>query len=281
MKMETTKTVLHRYRFDVSKPEQNKEYKDLCNSLKENGLKVFCTWGGGNGHYCWKPLEQLDDKELTLETDCLFENQWNTAPIEGINDKGLRVFDWAEDYPIDFPKNIKRGYYLEQTPAMVSIRENTVKCRYCGKQEPAQKYVFCPHCINSPYLTLDTIHLTRMMRVSDTSDCPKLTDAEKDYLLPIYSEAQVKGNTARGMALAKKAREDAIKKYEATIEKAMIERDGVLWLLNRGVNTENCIYYSHTKRFCFGWRNPLSGDVLSHLLDILCEFPFDYEIKKV
>ena len=280
--METTiKTVLHRYYFDISVTEQKAAYKDLCKSLKAKGLKVFCTWGGGNGHYYWKPLEKIDGKELSLGTTQLFEDQWNTAPIEGVSDKGLRVFDWAEDYPINFSKNIKRGHYLAQTSEMISLRDNTVKCRYCGKQEPAQKgYVFCPHCIDSPYLTIDRLHLTRMMRVSDTSDCPKLTEAEHGYLLPIYTEAQAKGNTARGIARAKKAREDVIKKCESYIENATIERDGMLWLLDNGVNTENCIYYSHSKKFCFGWRAPLSGDVLSYLLDMLCEFPFDYEIKK-
>ena len=53
----------------------------------------------------------------------------------------------------------------------------------------------------------------------------------------------------------------------------------MVWLLDRNINAENCIYYSHTRKFCFGWRNPVSESVKSALLDVLVEFPFDYEIK--
>ena len=50
--------------------------------------------------------------------------------------------------------------------------------------------------------------------------------------------------------------------------------------MDHGVSIDNCIYYSHTGRFGFGWREPVGQAVYSALVDVLCEFPFDYDIKK-
>jgi hypothetical protein len=102
------KTVIHVYRFDTTKAEQKTEYTALRAKLTAMGLKCFKTWGGGEKHY--RP--SWDGLTVTLETASLFDNQWNTAPIAGISDIGFRIMDWAQDYPIDFPKNIKQGYWI-------------------------------------------------------------------------------------------------------------------------------------------------------------------------
>jgi len=46
-----------------------------------------------------------------------------------------------------------------------------------------------------------------------------------------------------------------------------------------GIKIDNCIYYSHTDRFSFGWRSPVSAEVVSEILNVISEFPFLYEIK--
>jgi hypothetical protein len=266
-------TVYHSYYFDISKKAEKAAYMALCATLKSKGLKCFETWGRGS-HY----NRGLDGKVLTLETMCLFENQWNTAPPEGAK-RGLRVFDWAQDYhsrEIGTNPSIKRGHWLEQTAEMREIRANVYKCGYCGAHEPAQKgYVFCPHCIGSAHLTEEILHLTRMQAVSDTRSRAALTDAERANLLPQYVAAQTKRNTERAKAERAKIYSD----FEKVMEKAHIERDGFVWLLDKGVNLENCIYYGHVNKFSFGWRSPLSDDVKGALLDLLVEFPFTYEIK--
>lgn len=60
---------------------------------------------------------------------------------------------------------------------------------------------------------------------------------------------------------------------------ATTERDGKLWIWDHGFSLDNVIYYSHTGRFCFGWRQPVSDSVASKLLDVMSEFPFPYTIK--
>ena len=55
----------------------------------------------------------------------------------------------------------------------------------------------------------------------------------------------------------------------------------MLWLLDHGVSVENVIFYDHTGRFCFGWKDRgVSPAVASALRDVLCEFPFDYDIQE-
>lgn len=277
------KTTFHAYRFDISKPEQDRAYTELKQNLTRLGLKCFETWGGKGSYY----MPEIDGREIELETACLFNNQWNTAPIEGFSEQGYRIFDWAQDYHSrDMGMNplIKQGHWIEQTEEMREIRRNTMKCGYCGAQEPAQKgYVFCPHCIDSQYLTEDYLPMTRMRSIdSKDGDFPELTEAEKGYLLPLYRDAQTKGTTARGKARLEKMRADIEKKYTNKTRNAKTEHDGFLWILDKGLGpnmADNCIYYDHTQRFSFGWRTPLGETQLSALLDVISEFPYPYEIK--
>ena len=163
--MTTIKTRIFSYSFDISKPEDAAAYAALCEKLKAVQPRQMKSHDGGKSSYYKAAFDKPEGVEITLETKHLFTNQWNTAAIEGVSEKGLRVFDWAEDYMLSggaygsaySAKYHKRGHYLEQTPEMAEIRRNTCKCRYCGKQEPAQKgYVFCPHCIDSEYLKMAT-----------------------------------------------------------------------------------------------------------------------------
>ena len=59
-------------------------------------------------------LNRLEGRWLEVETDHLFSNQFNTAPIEGESESGLRL-------------------YLQDIDAIEGdVREGVVKCRWCG-----------------------------------------------------------------------------------------------------------------------------------------------------
>lgn len=278
---DTIKTTIHAYCFDISKPDGKVAWLDLKARLKETHPHCMESHGG-QGHYHF--VRDLDGQEIDLETAHLFDNQWNTGPTS-TSDKGLRVFDWALDYcnGTTNPRHLKRGHYLDQTDAMREIRRNTDACPYCGKQEPAAKgNVFCPHCLDSEYLTeADLLKgITRMRPVyRGREDLKPLTDAERAHLVPQYRAAQLHGNTERGKARIIKQREDIEKHARAVIRAAETERAGKLWLMDHGVNISNVIYYSHTGRFGFGWRQPMGADLVSGLLDIITEFPFPYDIE--
>lgn len=271
------KTVVHTYQYDTRKPEEKQEYLKLKASLKSQGLQCFETWGSIS-HY--RP--DLDGVTVTLETKHIFDNQWNATPPGG--DKTIRLFDWAQDYTIDASRYIKKGHWLEQTADMREIRRDTVACGYCGHQEPAQKgNVFCPECLDSGYLTVSDLPLTRMQAVDVKEDRAPLTEAESDYLLPLYRTAQREGNTARGRARAIKARQNAESKRAEALRNAEAEYAAKMWILdNRPGLIGNFIYYEHTSTGCFGWRKPLDGEAAAGLEHAIYEsgFPCAYEIKK-
>jgi hypothetical protein len=111
--METTITS---YYFNTSHPEEATAYKGLVARLRETNGKCFNSWSPFS-HY--EP-DWVEGAPVILETDNLFENQWNTAP-DGVAG-GWRVFDWAQDCMRD--KKIKRGHYLTITREMVEARKN-------------------------------------------------------------------------------------------------------------------------------------------------------------
>jgi hypothetical protein len=284
---DTIKTKIHTYRFDLRKPAEKAAWRELKARLIKTHPHIMESHGGVS-HFQF--VADLDGKEIELETKHLFDNQWNTAPIPGHTDKGLRVFDWALDASIGliYPEWWRQGYYLDQIDEMREIRRNTMSCPYCGKQEPAAKgYVFCPHCLDSQYLTqADVLKGITRMRPIDRSGFGKnreelqpLTDAERDHLLPQFKQAQLHGTTERGKARIAKQRRDIADRLEKVTRHARAEHDGMLWLMDHGVNIDNVIYYSHTGRFGFGWRRPVDEAILSSLLDLITEFPFSYDIK--
>lgn len=267
--MNVIKTKIHTYYFGFGW-----NYNALAERLAQTNGECFCTWGEGS-HYLSDLPE--DGVEVWLETKCLFDNQWNTAE-DSPNFPNRRVFDWAEDYD-RYNSGTRMGHWLEITDEMREIRGNTVKCGYCGHQEPASDKVFCDKCLDSQYLEEKDLYLLRLKPISDTRSPAPLTGEERAFLMPLYKEAQLHGSTERGKARLRKQREDILRKAEKAIAHAQTERDGMLWLMDHGINLDNVLYYTHTGKFGFGWRKPITGEVREALLEELREFKWDYEVK--
>lgn len=266
-KEKTLQTKIHTYKFDVGNPEEKKQYLALRERLQSDGRDFFNVLAMPG-----KDRLTFDSPDIELETSCLFSNQWNTAC-------GKRVFDWYEAiYP---NRKIKEGHYLEITDEMRAIRQTTLVCGYCGRNYPnGTAGTFCKSCLDSEYLKETDLHLLRLLPVAyKFSDRDPLTDTERVELLPQYVARQTIGNDSRAVKAKLRTRQNVEKKYCEKRDANESEYAGMVWLLDRNINTENCIYYSHTGKFCFGWRNPVSASVKSALLDILVEFPFEYEIK--
>ena len=244
------KTTIHQYHFDTRK--QEKEYKEFCAQLKALGLRKFCSWGG-NPHY--DPAN--DNRIIELEPAYLFKNQWNTQIG--------RVFDWAEDYPVNFSKYIKKGHYLVQTDEMKNIRNNTLQCGYCGKQYPFGSTCFCMSCLGSEFLTLQDLPLLRLLPISEDKNRSSLSKDEEQYLVPLYTAAQ-----AEILAIRLAKRKSELLKDHSLQQKKL---DGMLWLLDHGVDIDNIIYYPHRDIFCFGWQKPYEKPVPQG-------FPFQFEVKR-
>jgi hypothetical protein len=108
---------------------------------------------------------------------------------------------------------------------------------------------------------------------------PALSAAEQQQLVPLITQAQTKATTLRQQKAAQEKRIRIQQEYEKALRKAQTEYEGFSWLLDRNIETENCIYYSHTKTFCFGWRNSLTAEVKAQLEKALVGFPFPVEFK--
>lgn len=287
--MEKIKTVLHAYNFDISKTDEQAQYLSMVETIRAKFSGAIWDTDLSGGYTSDPKAYEFHNRiqalgaacPIELEIEHLFSNQWNSAPMPGF-DSGARLFNWAENKFLN--RHIRAGYWLEQTAEMSEVLRNTHKCGYCGKQEPAQKgYVFCPHCIDSEYLKIEDLKLTRMVPVRDTDKRgarAELSQAERDHLYPLYHAAQKNGTTARGIARLEKAKRDIETRYEHTVRKATIQRDAARWIIaNIPRALDNWIYYDHTETHCFGWRNPLTADEVSQLLDVISEFPFAYEMK--
>jgi hypothetical protein len=244
-------------------------YKALRKTLAARGLREMQVWHDGKGG----PPEGVHH----VETQHLFDNQSNTK-------EGFRVFDWYDGLSPNC--SFRTGHYIADDAgfaALQELRRNTNRCAYCGHQEAAARgLVFHLDCLGSEYLERKDLHMIRMVCVADgfNAALPELTEAETAHLLPQYKEAQLHGNNARSKARIAKKRADLKAKFEKETENAKAEFEGFTWLMDHGVNIDNVIYYSHTGRFCFGWRKPIDSALYSELCEILCEFCFDYDIKR-
>jgi hypothetical protein len=70
---------------------------------------------------------------------------------------------------------------------------------------------------------------------------------------------------------------EAAEKIAKMSAEETIKRDGYVWLIENKIPTDNAIYYGHTGRWAFGWRKTFPEDLKGRMLDVLSEFPFDYD----
>ena len=288
MNAQTLETTIRTYYYDTSKPAEAEQYARLVARLLKGGRRCFATLsecGAGKGYrYTWVPKR---GKTIELETACIFDNQWNTAPIPKVSAQGHRVFDWAEDV---FPnRDIKSGHYRKQTDAMKAIRKSTLKCGWCGHHYPGgHTAIWCTACLDGPDLEEKLLPLLVLMPAgaSHNDTRPVLSADDLAVLVADYVQAQTVGKHSRAVAHKARQRRDVLAKAKRTIACATMERDGKIWLLDHDVSLDNVIFYDHTQRFSFGWRTPLSADVETALVEALKpldapEFPFPYDIQSV
>lgn len=282
----TIKTILHCQMFHLREPGGMAAYDALTVQLAAAGMTHQRMEVLGTPSYVKGAMEhrdalrKLDGKEVELQVDWLTDNQWNTPPIEGISESGLRVFDWQDSH-LPGVEHVRTVQWLEQTEEMRKVRREYLKCGYCGAMYYLPDQTFCNHCLDSEYLKPGELFLLRLVPAGESSrdSRPPLTEAEQAGLLPRYRDAQLHGSSERGKARIAKLRADVATKYAAAVRHAEVERDGMTWLLDHlpGM-TGNAIYYKHTGRWGFGWRTKLDEALLGELLDAITEFPFPYDI---
>ncbi len=77
-----------------------------------SSMGTFINWDWAN------TMEQVQGMVLEVETEYLFKNQYNTVPVPGVSDNGLRIMDNMVSEVID------------------DEREGKARCNWCGKTVP-------------------------------------------------------------------------------------------------------------------------------------------------
>jgi hypothetical protein len=218
----------------------------------------------------------MPEGEIELDLGHLFDNQWNT--VDTAEGNGWRVFDWYQEiHPNSY---IKSGHYLTITQEMIDARDTRRCCGYCGKQTDDPAPEFCDQCLGSEYLKESELGLLRLMPASFDrfkNDRPELTEREAAELVPIHRERTKERRRASNKARVARQRAQA----ERKVKQAEHELEITDWLIEHDIDPGLAIYYSHTDRWCFGWREPLGPEEVEELLEKLgSEFPADYDIKQ-
>lgn len=105
----------------------------------EKAYRQFMYATGQSPSMAWaEKLQAVQGMWLEVETEHLFLDQYNTSPITGITELGLRLFN----RDIDAIEN--------------DVRERMKRCSWCGKCCPKEEGS-CPKCGKSEYFeTFDT-----------------------------------------------------------------------------------------------------------------------------
>lgn len=263
----TLTTRLFTYRFNLPEDGEKVHQMRLSTSTRtapghpHNGHSVKHSW-----------MDKIRDAEqgspVTLECAHLFHDQWNSTEFG-------RVFDHCEFSWQD--PSIITGYWLEQTDEMREIRDKTYRSPYSGKycsEAEALAEPFELEDLTSEYLKRHELHLTRRYKVSyGFGPRVPLTEAELERLMPIWINKQQKRRTKQILNLGIE--------QDRKLEHMRREFHGQVWLLERGNDIENWLYYNHigAGTFCYGWRDKTTerarGDDRA-----LEDFPYPWEFKK-
>lgn len=272
------KTQVVAYKFDITTDEGLRSWEQLLASQKEIGIPLVeflytDTYRRARG----EKVHTVVSGDVVLETDHAFEDQWNTADDSPTN-PSFRLHDFVRYiYP---NRDLRGGHYVVMTDEIRNFRKNTVKCRYCGNLEPLSKEKFHMNCLGSEYMTEGRLPLIRYKTLADTTAVGPLTKSEHAYLLPLFKAAQLESADSAAGRKLRKHRASLIANHAKTVENSEIEMTGMLWIMDQGLSTENCIYYSHTKVFTFGWRNPVSKEERKAIDTAMQGFKFNYEVKE-
>ena len=268
--MKKIKLQIKKYRLNIGNAEEKTEYNNLKNKLEKQGLKLFASidMNGFKSRKFWEGLQESHNYEI--DTSYIFDNQYNTKC-------GLRIFDWSEDIQIH-NEDIKKGYYIVLSDAFNRLKEltkTTLKCGYCGKLYPKQPVSkWCKSCRDSEYLEPNNYPLLYLHPVSMQWEEKETQEIPFDVLESIKSQQQ-KGLERRLKNRIKQERED-LKKKANDVKKEKIAFE---YLVKKGIDFKNVIYYNHSNIFCFGWSTPLKEEEIKHLEKHLADFPFEYKLK--
>jgi hypothetical protein len=96
-------------------------------------FRSFINTGNEANNPKWQEkLKAISGKVLEVETDCLFKDQFNTGPVPGVSDSGLRIM----------------ARYVKEV--IDDERITRMRCQYCGHNDEVG--MTCSKCGKDNYL---------------------------------------------------------------------------------------------------------------------------------
>lgn len=264
------KTTLTGYYFDTSNPDEAQQYQQLKANLEATPGRAPIFDVIGSPHSWPGHLESVG---ILLETDFVTDNQWNTTN-DSPNFPNNRVFDWWEIYQ---PHNnfIKKGHYLEITNKMREIRQEILKCSYCGAYyESPHEPAYCTACIDSEYLQESNLHLLQLIPAGSSFKA-KRSLSETDY-----AELHSRWLTAQTSLKQRELDKFKLKLFKLKLQEDR-KFDGFNLMIQLNLPAQDAIFYGHTNHFCFGWQSELDREVAETILAKLksANFPYFVDCK--
>jgi hypothetical protein len=109
--------------------------------IKGNAHELYKGYVNTGQEWSFNPewfnmLQAVAGRTLVVETDYLFVDQFNTAPIPGVSENGMRIMSRYVEEVID------------------DEREYMIRCTYCGQVSEIGTVTSlrCPHCNQGDYL---------------------------------------------------------------------------------------------------------------------------------
>jgi hypothetical protein len=237
--------------------QDSEEYKELRETLKD--YKRFRVWDLDNRS---KVRPGLYD----IETRHLFDNQSTTA--------SLRIFDFADYSRRPDTQHLRYGHYIENLDELNAARDLRHKCGWCGHQADAPTDEWCPKCRGSEYLTPFFYKLLKMQPVSDESarDTQPPTEVLEDIVVKQAAMTKLK---------IEKQIQTKFDLLDQKLKDAKLETKFLRECVDRGVGIsqlDNMIFYSHTQRFCFGWKRAIPEAEKASILEKIKPIMGLYEV---
>lgn len=263
------KTTLHHYFFrDITKEPDKSSYENLSNKLKNLKIRSMESISSGINF----PNDNTS-YEVDLDTNFLSNNQWNTSENSPYF-PNQRVFDWFKFQFSDSLSKTRMGYYLEQTQEMIDIRYNTFKCGFCGNISYSEG--FCDKCIESEYLSVKDLFLTKFVRICDSGKKKEeITKEEFNALFPKFLNEQLK----RSKRTFLKQIEEEKEEIEKLMSASHIKIKGLEWLYGHDVILKQRVFfYNRTETFHFTVEDKEDVEIFGNSLKGM-GFPYKYEVK--
>jgi hypothetical protein len=123
--------------------------------MRKDASRIYAMDSVNYNSSFWEKLNKINGQTIEVETKYLFDNQFNTAPIEGVTESGLRIMEILVDRVIDDERVGKcRCRYCGEISTHNNVRKSSHEYMPLQKINPYLpiKELMCPKCENFNYL---------------------------------------------------------------------------------------------------------------------------------